>query len=388
MSSSEIASSNILRRARKYFRRTDKIQRPFIPYGLLPLLGLGIVSLFAITSFANGVENRAKAAAEDALLEAGAVWAKPEANGQWVTLTGTPPSDLEAAKAQRAVRDQKGGTWLGFKAKPVTRVNTNWTYAEVVEPVAPVTSLAPSPDWRFELANGLMTLTGEVPDEASRARIVREARALINPPRLTSIQDQLVVTGEAPPRGYQAVALRGVSTVAQCDYGVASFQSEQFSLRCGLPQASSASVQAQASAPLPLGNLGVIEMITNEAVTSCEDTLKRLLSATKIEFAPSKADIAPSSTSLLSAISQTAFDCPGTLRIEGHTDNTGRPEFNELLSRMRAEAVRSKLVDLGLPAERLVARGYGDTRPIGDNATREGRARNRRIEIKVARPTE
>lgn len=70
-------------------------------------------------------------------------------------------------------------------------------------------------------------------------------------------------------------------------------------------------------------------------------------------------------------------------RIEGHTDSGGREETNLELSQKRADAVKQALVDRGIEAERLVAEGIGEARPIADNATFAGRGKNRRVEIYV-----
>ena len=70
------------------------------------------------------------------------------------------------------------------------------------------------------------------------------------------------------------------------------------------------------------------------------------------------------------------------LTIEGHTDNIGSAQYNQTLSEQRAEAVRTALVEhYGVAAHRLSAKGFGLTRPIESNATVEGRARNRRVEL-------
>ncbi len=75
---------------------------------------------------------------------------------------------------------------------------------------------------------------------------------------------------------------------------------------------------------------------------------------------------------------------PGwTMTITGHTDNVGEWLVNIELSLRRANTVRNRLVDLGVPAERLRVQGAGPEEPIGDNQTDEGRARNRRIEISI-----
>lgn len=69
--------------------------------------------------------------------------------------------------------------------------------------------------------------------------------------------------------------------------------------------------------------------------------------------------------------------------IEGHTDNQGSSNLNQVLSQQRAERVRDALVQEGVASERLTAVGLGMGRPIADNNTAEGRARNRRVEIVV-----
>jgi OOP family OmpA-OmpF porin len=72
------------------------------------------------------------------------------------------------------------------------------------------------------------------------------------------------------------------------------------------------------------------------------------------------------------------------LRIEGHTDNDGDDAHNMKLSGERALAVKRWLVSAGVPAERLVAVGFGESRPIADNSTPEGKAQNRRTEFHKA----
>jgi len=71
------------------------------------------------------------------------------------------------------------------------------------------------------------------------------------------------------------------------------------------------------------------------------------------------------------------------IKIGGYTDNTGNPENNLKLSDSRAKAVLDALVGLGIAADRLEAEGYGDQFAIADNATPEGRAKNRRISVSV-----
>ena len=74
------------------------------------------------------------------------------------------------------------------------------------------------------------------------------------------------------------------------------------------------------------------------------------------------------------------------VRVEGHTDSTGRDETNLVLSQQRAEAVLGALVERGIAAERLTAAGLGKAKPIASNETQAGRSQNRRVEIYVLEP--
>jgi OOP family OmpA-OmpF porin len=69
------------------------------------------------------------------------------------------------------------------------------------------------------------------------------------------------------------------------------------------------------------------------------------------------------------------------ISVEGHTDSVGTHEFNQHLSQWRADAVRAYLVSRGIQADRIVTRGFAETRPIATNDTAAGHAKNRRVEI-------
>ena len=101
-------------------------------------------------------------------------------------------------------------------------------------------------------------------------------------------------------------------------------------------------------------------------------------------FETAKYELLPSSQYELTKVVELLQKNP-TLRIElgGHTDNVGRPEANQRLSEQRARAVYDYLVGHGINAARLSYRGYGETQPISSNETEEGRAANRRTEMKV-----
>lgn len=102
-----------------------------------------------------------------------------------------------------------------------------------------------------------------------------------------------------------------------------------------------------------------------------------------ITFDTGKAAIEPDSKAVLDEIGALlARDGNLRLEIQGHTDNVGSPTDNLALSQKRAEAVKAYLVAAHfIEADRLTTAGFGDTRSVADNATEEGRARNRRVEL-------
>jgi outer membrane protein OmpA-like peptidoglycan-associated protein len=119
----------------------------------------------------------------------------------------------------------------------------------------------------------------------------------------------------------------------------------------------------------------------------CESSLASLLAGEQIEFAPGSAKIDAKSGALLDRLAREVKACPGNIRIEGYTDTIGRGRLNRRLSEARAAAVRQALITRGVPARRLTAKGYGARRPIADNASEAGRARNRRIEFHTVSAT-
>ncbi len=101
-----------------------------------------------------------------------------------------------------------------------------------------------------------------------------------------------------------------------------------------------------------------------------------------INFDTGKSTIKPESKPIIDQIVQMMKSSPGLkISVEGHTDNVGNPKSNKTLSDDRAKAVVSAIVAQGIDAKRLSALGHGQDKPIADNKTEEGRAKNRRVEL-------
>ncbi len=105
----------------------------------------------------------------------------------------------------------------------------------------------------------------------------------------------------------------------------------------------------------------------------------------QIQFALDSSTILPTSFGLMSEIADAFIKNPRIKKVEvqGHTDNTGSPGTNKILSEQRADAVVQWLVAHGVPDERLVAKGYGEEKPLVPNVTAGNRARNRRVQFVI-----
>ncbi len=123
---------------------------------------------------------------------------------------------------------------------------------------------------------------------------------------------------------------------------------------------------------------------STKAAVNCQKQFSIVLAGQNIQFNTNKTTISADSQPLIVKLAKVANACPtATIEISGHTDSRGSAVYNQSLSEGRASAVLDALVHQGVKRNRLRAVGYGETKPIADNKTREGLAKNRRIEFKV-----
>jgi outer membrane protein OmpA-like peptidoglycan-associated protein len=124
------------------------------------------------------------------------------------------------------------------------------------------------------------------------------------------------------------------------------------------------------------------------AIKACQTKLDDVKQNNKILFAVNRSQIKTESYPLLDGIAAVLAECKDVvsdtgITISGHTDNTGNNNYNMRLSERRANAVKDYLKNKGVDSELIKTRGYGETRPIADNGTREGRSQNRRITFEI-----
>lgn len=138
-------------------------------------------------------------------------------------------------------------------------------------------------------------------------------------------------------------------------------------------QADDAAEQVVSVALEPEGNL-------DEA--ACLGRFEILSRSGNIYFRSGSSRLDQASAPLLGEVVDIVNRCPGLeIEIAGHTDSVGKDSSNQRLSELRAKSVATYLVNQGIPASRLMSKGYGESRPIADNETPEGKSKNRRIEF-------
>lgn len=121
------------------------------------------------------------------------------------------------------------------------------------------------------------------------------------------------------------------------------------------------------------------------SVLQTRDTARGLIvNMSDVLFDTGKYTLRAAAREKLAKISGIVLAHPGLkLQVEGHTDNVGSEEYNQLLSEQRASGVLEFLVQQGLPESSVTSRGFGKTQPVAPNDTPEGRAKNRRVELVV-----
>lgn len=146
-----------------------------------------------------------------------------------------------------------------------------------------------------------------------------------------------------------------------------------------LPTATEPSIEARQELKLRIA-LNKRPVVPNVQVIGKEVKLKK-----QVHFQNDSAEILPDSMALLEEIADVLKSRPeiGAVEVQGHTDNTGTPLYNQRLSQNRAQAVVDALVRLGVNQTRLTAKGYGQDRPLVPNVTDFNRSRNRRVQLMI-----
>ena len=236
--------------------------------------------------------------------------------------------------------------------------------------------------------DGRLTLRGRVLDEAQRHLIENYARALFGHDSVYGAMR----SAKDLPEGWSVRAMAGLEALAELHEGRLVVTPDLMRVT-GVSGNASASDEVARVLAGHLGEGARIDLNVHydkrlDPVLSlpdgpeCVRRLNAALDHAKITFEPGSSTIAAEGAGAMDALAGAMKDCE-EFRIEvgGHTDSQGRDEMNLALSQERAQAVVRALMDRRISVRNLTAKGFGETQPIADNETEDGREANRRIEF-------
>lgn len=283
-----------------------------------------------------------------------------------MTLAGTT-AVLEGEVASQELKDQAGATAAAVDG--ITDVENNLVVVEP-EPEAqtPPADLDPSAVTISYVGDEsgltMATLTGVVADEAAKTQLVAQViDQLGGDPAL--VDDQLTIDANFTMDGASVTTIGELSepAAATARDGFDGFEGTGFSITDEIRRAPE----------------------TEAPSVTLETSLNELVGLEPIQFDVAQASIRAESLPTIDQAAEVLNGAPdGSVTIEGHTDNDGDSAANLTLSQGRAQAVLDALVERGVDPGRLTPEGFGETEPVGDNGTPEGRQQNRRIEFRVS----
>jgi OOP family OmpA-OmpF porin len=285
------------------------------------------------------------------------------ADGRDVTLSGTVASEPEIDAVGSVAKDVFG----------VRVVENNVTVA------APYST-------RFCKDDMHVRLTGEIPDDAVQSAYPEHARDLF---RNRTVETDFTIRN-GPPEGYAALMKEALTELGQLDEGCITLTGQDLRIEGSIrsQQAADSLMERMTRASDQYGYSVTYSLslpqLSNEALLCQQEANKRLTPGEKVLFDFDSAELHEEGMQLLDEIVEIAALCPSVgVQVAGHTDSVGDKDYNIALGEKRAEAVVAYLVSKGIDEDRLTAVSLGFSQPIADNATEEGRAKNRRIEFRA-----
>lgn len=354
---------------RRYWRRADA-PRSWWPWGFVPAAGLALLFLFGALITAPRIEAEVREQVASRFDSAGVIATDIRSDGQGVNVRADA-LDEDTIYLQALAKSTQCDTWAGQLTCP-TSVNV---VVEQAEAAPAVLTQRPHAFLAVRTENAV-TLSGEVPSLAERDRILGAAGQ-----HFDMVTDNLTISNERATENDLRATDVTLALVSNLDSGQASWSGQALSVKGHASSGAVANAREQFDAFGSGSLLGDFDVRAADAAQTCNEGFNDILSNATVRFQTGSATIDSGNEELLQRLAELARNCPGDLRVEGHTDSRGDADMNRALSLARASAVRDALAEYGVDAERIAAAGLGATQPIADNATALGRAKNRRIAI-------
>jgi len=345
---------------------------------MVSVLGFIVITALAVVFGVQRIEDDLERRAQRALRLNQIQNVEVVAVGQDLTITGTVGEEDQVEGARKLVVSVRGVRSVNPNIEYVAPRNTD---PEDLETDALIIT------WSGTSA----VVTGTVSDEPTREAVLEVLAASWNS---VDAEGLVVVTGLQPERDWLSSILKLTSEMAERDdegeivanptAGVVKVSAE-FETRQEQRDAKDQAEDILATVTFAFSSgLTVKDQPppTFEAVAELQEDIDELILGQVVEFETASDIITDRGKALLDEVYSALAQFPTVpVEIAGHTDDRGTVEYNQDLSQRRADAVLAYLIGRGADPVRFVVVAYGETNPIADNGTAEGRARNRRIEF-------
>jgi outer membrane protein OmpA-like peptidoglycan-associated protein len=355
----------------------------FWPFLLLPLL----LALLAIAFQWRSIEADVSQNTKLALSDSGVNWVEVNTHdrGREVQLIGTATSQQEIDSAIGIAKQAKGlnsVTWSGTLAEPAdtnadasTNISTEQTQTDQVHNL----SLA--------VSDQELILQGNVDPKWLNDTSLEKLGSLFAGKQINnqlSINDG--VTGLPEMEGLAGVLANlpaGSSLSIQGDELTLDGTVSSLGLKKKASRSAAAIFNGKVNNQL-IVELAEIAQADKVSVDQCQILFNELTASNTVNFETGSNVVLDDSYALLDEFTTLSRRCPeANFEVGGHTDSSGSLELNMTLSQARAEAVVAHIINSGVEASRFSAKGYGPNKPIADNTSEEGKAKNRRVEFTV-----
>lgn len=325
------------------------------------LLALFLLFFLAVPYYSTQIPKALEESAKKQLDTINANWAEVKSTNRDLTLTGKAPTPEQHQAAMSALSHVR-----------FVRNIHDQTTQNIISPYA----------MNLEWENGKLMINGFVPNAESQQKVLTLLRAKYEG---KDISQQIRVAQGEPEKWTELVSviLNNMLPLERAEVDLID-QNLGLSARAGRTSDKDKLLE-QLAYFKQYGYTLNAHVIANDAIKlRCQRQFDELLSSKQILFASGNAKIKASSYTLLNQLAQMADICSDTvLEIVGHTDNRGQAKKNMTLSHERARSVAQWLIKSGIDEQRIKTVGYGSERPVADNSTEAGRAKNRRIEFIV-----